>query len=108
MRRYALLSSMLLLACGDDAASPRPDASTPRPRLDAGITDDASSAGNPPGPSAGPGADGGLHAQLDGSPQAQGDAASGGDDTGLPGWRLVWNDEFTGASGTLPDASRWT
>ena len=33
---------------------------------------------------------------------AQGTAA------GAPVWHLVWSDEFSGASGTLPDATKWT
>ncbi len=27
--------------------------------------------------------------------------------SGLPGWKLVWNDEFEGATGTSPDATHW-
>ena len=34
------------------------------------------------------------------------DAGAGAGDE-LPGWKLVWNDEFEGAKGGLLDASRW-
>ena len=38
---------------------------------------------------------------------ASGGQPSTGGATSLPGWKLVWSDEFDGASGTPPDSSKW-
>jgi beta-glucanase (GH16 family) len=42
-----------------------------------------------------------------GSGGVPGDAAVDGATT-VPGWTLVWSDEFNGASGSGPDAANWT
>ena len=34
-------------------------------------------------------------------------AGGGGSASALPGWKLVWADEFDGPAGSFPDASRW-
>ncbi len=43
-----------------------------------------------------------------GSSATGGDAGTGGSPTDVPGWTLVWNDEFDGAAGTTVDGSKWT
>jgi hypothetical protein len=60
-----------------------------------------------------PAATGGSAANTGGSP-ASGGAGTGGSanpgDSGvgnLPGWTLVWHDEFDGAQGALPNANNW-
>jgi beta-glucanase (GH16 family) len=45
-----------------------------------------------------------------GTAGSAGSGGSGGsvDDAEIPGWTLVWRDEFDGPSGTAPDSTKWT
>jgi beta-glucanase (GH16 family) len=64
-----------------------------------------------------PSADGGaaIDAAIDASSDASRDASSpsdasssdGGDASTLPGWKLVWSDEFNGPNGSGPDPANW-
>jgi beta-glucanase (GH16 family) len=80
------------LGCGGNAAGPDPaDAEIGSPAADA--------AADRPAPA--PARDAGPDARADAAAPAATDAGV------LPGWRLVWSDEFDGAEGSGPDPARW-
>ena len=72
-----------------DAAAPSVDAS------DAALTDTTV-----------PGADASDATGSDADASASGEASTV--DAALPGWNLVWSDEFNGPQGTQPDSTKWT
>jgi beta-glucanase (GH16 family) len=50
-------------------------------------------------------------AQTDAGVDAANDVSApvdAGDDASLPGWKLVWSDEFDGADGSAPDPTIWS
>jgi beta-glucanase (GH16 family) len=103
--RPCLLALSLWVACGDEAA-PAPD-----DRGDASSERDAAVAPRDARVDA-------ARAPLDAAQPAStdaGDATSVSEDAALPdassshrpGWRIVFQDEFDGAKGSLPDKQRW-
>jgi beta-glucanase (GH16 family) len=63
--------------------------------------------GGTPSNTGGAGGDGGLASGGTGGTEPDGGAAMPNDAGTLPGWTLVWNDEFDGAEGTGPDPGKW-
>jgi len=131
MRKTSALLFVALFACGSDSDCPdnvdmNADASGifGSTTQDAGglpLNADAGSTSSSDG-SVSFGWDGSMSSSGDGGvPWTLADAATGSDagagtDAGgnpggqagdLPGWKLVWQDEFDGAQGTVPDPSRW-
>ncbi|MFT3927769.1 MAG: glycoside hydrolase family 16 protein [Myxococcales bacterium] len=104
MRTLFLACCLSLVACTDaDSPGESLDAGSP-PTNDGGKEEDDDTAHDaaPEDTSDDPGEqDAGRDA---GKPDGKSDAGAGQD---LPGWKLVWNDEFDGPAGTVPDKTRW-
>jgi beta-glucanase (GH16 family) len=100
----ALIAISLCVACGDDAETPD----------DEGAPVERDAAVAPPKDASKDAALRDAAPQLDAASQAK-DASSSTDATGaialdaggLAGWKLVWSDEFDGARGSLPYATKW-
>jgi beta-glucanase (GH16 family) len=132
--RFALLTCAYLAACSDGSGEAELDSSSPEVDAeDAGRTARDASTQDDEDDAAMPALDGGNSARLDAGRDARSDTARDAEttpardasrDTGseppkndastadggasnLDGWKLVWSDEFEGATGTLPDAQRW-
>jgi beta-glucanase (GH16 family) len=128
--RFALLTCACLVGCADEGNSDELDSTTREvdaedaARADARGEDDDADSEQAPAFDAGTGArDAGRAARADTARDADTNGRDAGRDAGTQGtsdagtpeagsadpagWKLVWSDEFEGASGSLPDATRW-
>lgn len=115
---WALVGVALSAGCSEDAIDSTPsneDASTGG-AVSSGGASSSGGSGATSGGSSGVGTGGTGMAGRGGT--ASGGASGGGSGGGanvppsdagtdLPGWTLVWSDEFDGPAGSRPDASRW-
>jgi beta-glucanase (GH16 family) len=106
----ALIAISLCVACADDASvqddsAQKADTGT-AVREDAAAPKDAATEDAATAKDAAPK----LDAADEQDASHPNDAATGdasASDAGLAGWKLVWSDEFDGAKGSLPDATKW-
>jgi beta-glucanase (GH16 family) len=108
-----LTAAAFVVACSNDSTQSTSDAGSGEPASDAGSPDSVVATSSGAGSSSGgsgvgsssSGSSGGIGNGHDGSVADATSEAAGGGDASLPGWQLVWSDEFNTGSSVNP--SNW-